>query len=497
MFEYDVAISFAGEQRREAEGIASRLRAAGVSVFYDAYEQADLWGKNLYDHLATVYQHKARYCLMLVSAGYAAKVWTTHERQSAQARALEQNTEYILPVRFDDTEIPGLLSTIGYVRLADYGAEGIADLVIQKLGKSARPPAAPALVSISPRACIPDAHEDLQAWLPVTGSNMNPARRIELPSDLTTCRRCFDAVLAHYQSSGRVWNPEGVDQPFANYLAAWLLAELDVPAAQRQAFEDAQRWFEMNRNRRGYWWASDKGLPIEATARACVALLLQHSREQLETVRAALVFILDCQQPDGSWSGEFSGGFRAGHPYHGTMLPVSFAIQLALRTCGPTDELRVRLERQRAKLQRFLEHRFDKNRFANRTHTAEGPILALSWIARIYANVEGKHDGLRDAAAADLRLQLDEVTALSTQELYNVLHSLALLGASIDEPVIVKALGTIKHRLETEILAPPESAFRHAAGTLLAYIKLWRAHPTTAPYIRLLIDEISITPSKS
>jgi hypothetical protein len=97
-FDYDVAISFAGEQRREAEGIADHLRAASVSVFYDAYEQADLWGKNLYDHLATVYQHKARYCLMLVSAEYAAKVWTTHERQSAQARALTQNTEYILPL---------------------------------------------------------------------------------------------------------------------------------------------------------------------------------------------------------------------------------------------------------------------------------------------------------------------------------------------------------------------------------------------------------------
>jgi len=84
---YDVAISFAGEQRREAEAIASRLRAAGVSVFYDAYEQADLWGKNLYDHLPAVYEHRARYCLMLVSAAYGAKVWTntrTPERTGAR-----------------------------------------------------------------------------------------------------------------------------------------------------------------------------------------------------------------------------------------------------------------------------------------------------------------------------------------------------------------------------------------------------------------------------
>ncbi|MBZ5625007.1 MAG: TIR domain-containing protein [Acidobacteriia bacterium] len=112
IFEYDVAISFASEQRTEAEAIAQCLRSAGVSVFYDAYEEAALWGKNLYDHLATVYQHQARYCLMLVSAAYAAKVWTTHERQSAQARALTEKTEYILPVRYDDTPIPGLLPTM-------------------------------------------------------------------------------------------------------------------------------------------------------------------------------------------------------------------------------------------------------------------------------------------------------------------------------------------------------------------------------------------------
>ena len=58
-----------------------------------------------------VYREKARYCLMLVSAAYAAKVWTTHERKSAQARAFSQSAEYILPVRFDETEIPGLLDS--------------------------------------------------------------------------------------------------------------------------------------------------------------------------------------------------------------------------------------------------------------------------------------------------------------------------------------------------------------------------------------------------
>ena len=45
-------ISFAGDQRKEAEAIAQHLKTAGIKVFYDDYQQADLWGKNLYDHLA-------------------------------------------------------------------------------------------------------------------------------------------------------------------------------------------------------------------------------------------------------------------------------------------------------------------------------------------------------------------------------------------------------------------------------------------------------------
>jgi hypothetical protein len=134
MFEYDVAISFAGEQRAEAEAIADCLKRAGVKVFYDGYEQANLWGKDLYEHLSEIYQKKARYCLMLVSVAYGRKVWPTHERRNAQARALSQKGEYILPVRFDGTEIPGLPSTVGYLRFEDHGVQGICTHLLQKLG---------------------------------------------------------------------------------------------------------------------------------------------------------------------------------------------------------------------------------------------------------------------------------------------------------------------------------------------------------------------------
>jgi TIR domain len=137
MFEYDVVLSFAGEQRPDVHAVAECLKKADVSVFYDDDEKADLWGKNLYDHFSDVYQNKGRYCVIFVSKEYAEKVWTNVERQAAQARALnERGKEYILPVRFDSTEIPGLPPTIGYLDFRRIGASGICSALLAKLGKS-------------------------------------------------------------------------------------------------------------------------------------------------------------------------------------------------------------------------------------------------------------------------------------------------------------------------------------------------------------------------
>lgn len=209
MFEYDVAISFAGEQRAEAEAIAGCLRDAGINVFYDRYEQANLWGKDLYEHLSDIYHKKARYCLMLVSADYAAKVWPTHERRSAQARALGQKGEYILPVRFDETEIPGLPSTVGYLWFSERGAEGICTLLRQKLnspyelsqvravtGRAVAPPSGE-LTSADPRVYVEVESGGLGAfsrtYFVLTNHGADVAHRVRIePLVLRKGRACFD-----------------------------------------------------------------------------------------------------------------------------------------------------------------------------------------------------------------------------------------------------------------------------------------------------------------
>lgn len=132
--DFDIAVSFAGTERGLAEELANRVREEGFEVFYDGFYPEQLWGKDLPSFFDRIYRKLSRFCVMFVSREYAERMWTTHERQSAQARALqERGHEYILPIRVDDTDLDGLPPTIGYVSLKEYSLEKIAELLVKKL----------------------------------------------------------------------------------------------------------------------------------------------------------------------------------------------------------------------------------------------------------------------------------------------------------------------------------------------------------------------------
>jgi hypothetical protein len=133
LYEYDVALSFAGEDRAHVQQLAQCLRRHGIKHFYDTSEQAVLWGQNLFEYLYEVYSKKSRYCVIFLSQDYATKMWTNHERRAAQERALkERGREYILPIRIDDAEIPGMIDTIAYLSI-ELGNNKICRLLRQKL----------------------------------------------------------------------------------------------------------------------------------------------------------------------------------------------------------------------------------------------------------------------------------------------------------------------------------------------------------------------------
>ena len=70
---------------------------------------------------------------MFISADYAARDWTRLERRAALSRAVHERQEYVLPARFDDTRLPGLLSDMETIDLRHRSPQQFAAMVTSKL----------------------------------------------------------------------------------------------------------------------------------------------------------------------------------------------------------------------------------------------------------------------------------------------------------------------------------------------------------------------------
>ena len=131
---YEVALSFAGEQRSYVEEVALGLQARGIAVFYDYFEKTALWGKDLGEELQAVYENKSGRVILFVSKDWVEKAWTRHERRAALSRAIQEPGEYVLPVRFDDTPVPGLPDSVFYLQAKDHSPAELAAFIAKKLG---------------------------------------------------------------------------------------------------------------------------------------------------------------------------------------------------------------------------------------------------------------------------------------------------------------------------------------------------------------------------
>ena len=130
---YEVALSFAGEQRGYVEAVALTVQARGVAVFYDRFENVRLWGMDLAEEFQRIYEHGSGKVVMFVSEEYVDKYWTRHERRSAISRHMEEDEEYVLVVRFDSTEVPGLPGTGGHLPAAEYSPFELSAMIVEKL----------------------------------------------------------------------------------------------------------------------------------------------------------------------------------------------------------------------------------------------------------------------------------------------------------------------------------------------------------------------------
>ena len=139
-YRFDVAISFAGENRDFARDVATGLKEKNVEVFFDEFYEPDTWGKNLTDLFKEVFRNRSQHCIMILSDHYVEKEWTILESNHAIARFIEQrgNEAYILPVRLDgfDGDVPGLPTTLQYISAKSTEPQKIVNAFLEKHNKS-------------------------------------------------------------------------------------------------------------------------------------------------------------------------------------------------------------------------------------------------------------------------------------------------------------------------------------------------------------------------
>ena len=131
---YQVALSFAGEQRNYVVEVAEYLQKRGIAVFYDGFETVQLWGRNGTEAFHEAFAHQAAYVVMFISRNYVEKSWTRHERRSALSRMICEQGEYILPVRFDDTPVSGLPEDVIYIWANEHTPAELSVMIANKLG---------------------------------------------------------------------------------------------------------------------------------------------------------------------------------------------------------------------------------------------------------------------------------------------------------------------------------------------------------------------------
>jgi hypothetical protein len=157
-YEFDVALSFAGEDRALVEKVIEELRSSNIRMFYDQDQSIESWGEDLVEYLTNAYQNRARYAIIFISQPYLEKMWTNLERRSVLARAAGQRSAYLLPVRLDDTPLPGLLPTLAYLDIRLLGADGLVEAIKSKIGPSTVAPT----FSAAPAGKVPRTRHAIQ-----------------------------------------------------------------------------------------------------------------------------------------------------------------------------------------------------------------------------------------------------------------------------------------------------------------------------------------------
>ena len=132
-YKHEVALSFAGEQRDYVREVNEALKSQGVRTFYDNDHAVELWGKNHTEELPRIYAQDTHLVLMFISENYVDGRWPRHERRAILTEMTRRDGPYLLPVRFDDSSVPGLDAACHYLEASKFTPTELAEAAYQQL----------------------------------------------------------------------------------------------------------------------------------------------------------------------------------------------------------------------------------------------------------------------------------------------------------------------------------------------------------------------------
>lgn len=128
--EYDVAISFAGENRDVARKFACKLEIFDINVFFDELYEANLLGKALTRQFTRIFNNDSAFVVGLLDSHHKEKVWPTFERETFKKRVAE---EAFIPIYLDDTVFLGIPADIYGIDLKARITDEIIDDAVIKI----------------------------------------------------------------------------------------------------------------------------------------------------------------------------------------------------------------------------------------------------------------------------------------------------------------------------------------------------------------------------
>jgi TIR domain len=132
---FRVGLSFSGDDREFVKLVAKALSAklGEDRVLYDEYLTAELARQDMDLHLASLYRNESDLIVPFYSAQYAERKWCNLEWRQMRDILFNAEEGRVMPFRFDDTPIAGVLSIDGYVKIAQRTAPEVAKLILKRL----------------------------------------------------------------------------------------------------------------------------------------------------------------------------------------------------------------------------------------------------------------------------------------------------------------------------------------------------------------------------